>query len=110
MAGTKHKQAQMTPFQEINHLLRKNAATNEIVAICRKLMLEQLDLDITYGPGIPHIADFKVALWAMATKLHELNRENDTLKRKFRRDTRKSGGKPQPELLKKEPEQPAQAT
>jgi hypothetical protein len=110
MATTKHKSHEMTPYQQLSHLLRKDAEPDLIIGVCRGLMLEQFEMDIEDGPEIPHIADIKFALWTMATKVNALQREIETLKRRVRRERQHKSEKPQGELLKKEPEQPAQAT
>ena len=89
-------------------MLRKDADSATIVQFCRGLMLAQFDDDVADGPASPHLVDSRLALWTMATKLHAMHREIETLKRRVRREKQQTGGQPKAELLKKEPEQPTQ--
>ncbi len=103
MATTKQKPVEMTRYQKLNHLLRLNAPIDVIVNTCRNCMIDQIDADKEDGPGNPHSADIRLALWTMATKLNAMHREIETIKRRGRRERQKAV-KPQAELLKKTPE------
>jgi hypothetical protein len=105
MSTTKKKPLSMTQYQKLNHLLRNEGGTLAIVGLCRDLLNAELDKDFFDGPSAPHIVDMTFALWTMATKLAALRVEVETLKRRSRRDNRKTNPKPAAELLKQQPAQ-----
>lgn len=102
MATTKQKPLEMTRYQKLNHLLRYSAPMDTIIEVCRNCMLDQFNTDEEGGPGNPHGADIKLALWTMATKMNAMHREIETLKRRVRREKQHKAAKPQGELMKKD--------
>jgi hypothetical protein len=106
--STKKQSIEMNRLQRINHLVRYGAPVNIVVNEARLLTDSVMDADNENGPDRNTAAalwhDISAAVWALSTRLSALTRENETLKRKLRRDNRKPAKKPQPELLKKEPE------
>lgn len=105
--ATKKKPLEMTPLQALNRLVRLNAEPSLIVQTARMLVDNQLTIDAKQGPDSALNNDVVQAIWALATALDRLATENETLRRKLRRDNRRPAKKPAGELLKKEPE-PAQ--
>ena len=103
MATTKNKPIEMTRYQKLNHLLRYDAPMNTVLEVCRNSLLDQLDADKEDGPGNPHSADIRLAMWTMATKLNAMQREIETLKRRVRREKQHKADKPQGALMKKDP-------
>ena len=107
---TKKRRPEMTTLQLLNRAVRNTAPVDTIMEYCACLVKQLLDRDTNDKPASAQDADFIMALHAMASNMKALARENETLKRKLRRDNRRAGIKSQPELLKKEPEQISQAT
>lgn len=107
---TKKRAPEMTPLQMINRAIREDESSAVIRKHCDTLVGNMLRLDATVKPVLPMNAEFVMALHAVIARLQSVERENETLKRKLRRDNRRTSSKPKPELLKKEPEQSAQAT
>lgn len=112
MATTKQTPVEpaMTDLQILNHALRRGLPVQTVVDRCRTLLDKSLTADATEGParhnGTANMTDVAMALWTMAAQLAALSRENETLKRKLRRDNRRGNkGRPTPELLKKTPGQ-----
>lgn len=96
---TKNKPVEMTTLQRITHLVRLGARAELIVNEAKKMMTYRMGVDVAEGPNDIGI-DGAVAIWTLATALSHLETENETLKRRLRRDTRKTD-KPKAELLKK---------
>lgn len=99
--ATKKRIPEMTPLQVLNRALRTGAPAAEIRNTCNDVMAAMVAEDATQGPVSSVSADFVMALHTMTARLQLLERENETLKRKLRRDNRRSSGKPAAELLKK---------
>lgn len=106
--ATKKRTFEMTTLQRFNRALRSDASAEELRNICNVVMANMVAEDQTGGPVSPLSADFVMALHTMTARLQCLERENETLKRKLRRDNRRTAPKPQAELLKKETDQPTQ--
>lgn len=104
---TKRNIAEMNHYQKIQHAVRSGADTAKILELCRQPINKMMAHDTESGPGFATSADTLMALWAVAARLNDVARENETLKRRLRRDNRRTSSKPQAELLKKVPEQQA---
>lgn len=103
-----HSEKEMNVYQRINHAARNNKAADDILKLCRVTVDAIMSADMTHGPHEALYSDAVIALWAVAARLQDAERDIETLKRKARRNRQRTSGKPQPELLKKEPEQTAQ--
>lgn len=102
--ATKKRIPEMTILQTLNRALREDAPAAVIRDYCNKLVDNLLHMDATDRLASGMTADFVMALHTMTAKLQSFERENETLKRKLRRDNRRTGKKPEAELLKKTPE------
>lgn len=105
--ATKKKPTEMTPWQRVTMLVRTEAHPAVIQSEVKKLLTDRLEKESRDGPaGLP--IDPFVAVWSLASALSKLAMENETLKRRLRRDTRRGSKKPAGELMKKETEPSAQ--
>lgn len=100
-----HNEKEMNVYQLINHAARNNKPADEILKLCRGPMAAVMSADTTHGPHEAVYTDAVIALWAIAARLQDAERDIETLKRKARRNRQSTSSKPQPELLKKEPEE-----
>lgn len=105
--ATKNEPVEMTRLQRLAHLVRLEAPPKLIVHTAKTALKNCLDHDEFENMSSPTTMDAAMAIWTLATAYAKLHTENETLKRRLRRDTRKTAKKPVGELLKKEPE-PAQ--
>lgn len=99
MATKKKNTPEMTRYQFITALIRTDAPPAMIQNEVRKLVDSRLEHDSHAGPAGTSI-DGVMTLWSLATAFTKLAAENETLKRRLRRDNRKTA-KPKAELLKK---------
>lgn len=99
--ATKKRTPEMTTMQLINRAIRDGASGIVISDFCNDLMDHAVSADVETGLVPAPIMDSVIALHTMAAKLRLLERENETLKRKLRRDNRRPSAKPAAELLKK---------
>lgn len=102
--ATKNKLVQMNNMQLLAHVVRMGAPPNVIVSTAKTMLQNCMDHDEYEGPIAPKSIDAAMAIWTLATAYAKLHTENETLKRRLRRDNRKTANKPAGELLKKTPE------
>lgn len=93
----------MNLYQLIHHAARDNKPAAEILKLCRIPLDSVMTSDVASGPHCASSFDTLIALWAIAARLNDAERQIETLKRRVRRDRQRAGGKPKPELLKKKP-------
>lgn len=105
--ATKKKPVQMNNMQLLAHVVRRGAPPSVIVDAAKTMVQNCMNHDECEGPIAPFSTDSAMAVWTLATAYAKLHAENETLKRRLRRDNRRPAKKPAGEILKKEPE-PAQ--
>lgn len=93
----------MNLYQLIHHAARDKKPAAEILRLCRIPLDSAMATDVVSGPQWASTVDTLMALWAVAARLNDAERQIETLKRRARRDRQRSGGKPTAELLKKKP-------
>lgn len=107
MTAKKHE---MTAYQQINHAARDRKPAAEILKLCREVLENTVLFDVEFGAWNTSLSDMSLALWAVAVRLNEAERNIETLKRKARRKRQTVNEKKQSELLKKESGQTTQVT
>ena len=103
MATKSRTTSDMNLYQLIHHAARDNKPAAEILRLCRITLDNVMTADAVSGPRCAAPTDSLLALWAVAARLNDAERQIETLKRRVRRDRQRAGGKPKAELLKKEP-------
>lgn len=107
MATSKPAKIEMSALQVLNHAIRNGAPVSVIIKHCRGILDGVLNNDAAHGPAATANSsdvDAALSLWGMATQLGALARENETLKRRLRRDRQRATSGAQSNLLKKTPE------
>lgn len=92
----------MTLYQSIHHAARDKKPAAEILKLCRISLDSAMAADDFSVVGAATV-DTLIALWSVAVRLNDAERQIETLKRRVRRDRQRPGGKPTAELLKKKP-------
>ena len=103
MSTKENTASNMSLYQLIHHFARDNKPAVEILRLCRMPLDSVMATDAAEGPACASTVDTLIALWAVAARLNDAERQIETLKRRVRRDRQRVGEKPKPELLKKEP-------
>jgi hypothetical protein len=100
MTAKARKVADMNCYQQIHYAARNNKSAAEILKLCRVPLDNAMAHDTESGPSYPASMDTLMALWAVAARLNEAERQIETLKRRARRERQRTGGKPKSEFLK----------